>query len=252
MFGEIDAFGRAAAEAGLADTLPADVVRAHFAARFADADARQPFLAGGVTFCRMVPMRLIPFRVICLLGLNDRDYPRQEPSPVLNRLAAALDKPGQRRRGDRSVRDDDRFLFLQLVSAAERVLLSRAISAAMRSTAPRASRRSSYRSCSTRPRRISTIPPKRGERLVLHHPLQPFGRAADTDARRVRFDPAWSDALATAPAAQRDAAVRAVAAAARSRTPRRVDKIDYHALRRFLIDPPAIVPARTAARAPRS
>ncbi len=122
VFGEIDAFGRAAAEAGLDDTLPADVVRAHFAARFADADARQPFLAGGVTFCRMVPMRLIPFRVICLLGLNDRDYPRQEPSPVLNRLAAALDKPGQRRRGDRSVRDDDRFLFLQLLTAAERVL----------------------------------------------------------------------------------------------------------------------------------
>src|SRR5262249_25540158 len=122
VFGEIDAFGRAAAEAGLDDALPADVVRAHFAARFAEAAARQPFLAGGVTFCRMVPMRLIPFRVICLLGLNDRDYPRPEPSPVLNRLAAALDKPGQRRRGDRSVRDDDRFLFLQLVTPADPVL----------------------------------------------------------------------------------------------------------------------------------
>ncbi len=64
VFAEIDAFGRAAEDAGLRDALPPDVVRAHFAARFAEADARQPFLAGGVTFCRMVPMRLIPFRVI--------------------------------------------------------------------------------------------------------------------------------------------------------------------------------------------
>ena len=63
--------------------------------RFADSDVRQPFLAGGVTFCRMVPMRLIPFRAICLVGLNDRDYPRREASPVLNRLAAALGGRGQ-------------------------------------------------------------------------------------------------------------------------------------------------------------
>ncbi len=41
---------------------------------------------------------------------------------MLNRLAAALDRPGSRRRGDRSVRDDDRFLFLQLLTAADRVL----------------------------------------------------------------------------------------------------------------------------------
>ena len=95
---EIDAFGRAAEDAGLRDALPAEVVRAHFAARFSEADARQPFLAGGITFCRMVPMRLIPFRAIAILGLNDRDYPRQESSPVLNRLAAALRSCRNRKR----------------------------------------------------------------------------------------------------------------------------------------------------------
>jgi exodeoxyribonuclease V gamma subunit len=237
VFGEIDAFGRAAAEAGLDDTLPADVVRAHFAARFAEADARQPFLAGGVTFCRMVPMRLIPFRVICLLGLNDRDYPRQEPSPVLNRLAAALDRPGQRRRGDRSVRDDDRFLFLQLMTAANDVLYLSYIGNDANDGSAREppvgvsellDAAAAYFDDSTEARR----------RLVLHHPLQPFGRAPDTDARRVRFDRAWSEALATMPGAN------AIAAFVPSPLPAEPDsapvgKVDYHALKRFLIDPPA-------------
>ena len=36
----------------------------------------QPALpAGGVTFCALMPMRAIPFEVVCLLGMNDGDYP---------------------------------------------------------------------------------------------------------------------------------------------------------------------------------
>ncbi len=182
VFGEIDAFGRAAAEAELADTLPADVVRAHFAARFGDTDVRQPFLAGGVTFCRMVPMRLIPFRVICLVGLNDRDYPRREASPVLNRLAAALDKPGQRRRGDRSVRDDDRFLFLQLVNAADRVLY---LSYVGRDAIDGSLREPSIVVSELLDVAASYFedPKTARQQLVVEHPLQPFGKAKDGDAR---------------------------------------------------------------------
>jgi exodeoxyribonuclease V gamma subunit len=235
---EIDAFGRAAEDAGLRDVLPAEVVRAHFAARFADADARQPFLAGGVTFCRMVPMRLIPFRAICLLGLNDRDFPRQESSPVLNRLAAALDRPGARRRGDRSVRDDDRFLFLQLVSAADRVLhLSYVARDALDGT----------------PREPSVVvselldvaamyfddPAVARQRLVVEHPLQPFGHAARPDARRTRFDTAWAEALRTSPAAHPlPPFVAAPLPAESGATPPAT--VDYLALRRFLIDAPRI------------
>ena len=35
------------------------------------------FRAGGVTFCTLLPMRAIPFEVVCLLGMNDGDYPRR-------------------------------------------------------------------------------------------------------------------------------------------------------------------------------
>src|SRR5690606_37396406 len=37
------------------------------------------FRAGGVTFCTLMPMRAIPFEVVCLLGMNDGDYPRCAP-----------------------------------------------------------------------------------------------------------------------------------------------------------------------------
>ena len=36
-----------------------------------DEVVRQRFMAGKVTFATLMPMRAIPFRHICLLGLND-------------------------------------------------------------------------------------------------------------------------------------------------------------------------------------
>ncbi len=77
------------------------------------------FLAGGVTFCELLPMRAVPFKVICLLGLNDGAFPRPEPTPSFNLIAT------QPRPGDRSRRKDDRYLFLEvLLSARQHLHLS--------------------------------------------------------------------------------------------------------------------------------
>lgn len=77
------------------------------------------FLTGGVTFCAMLPMRSIPFRVIALLGMNDGAFPRRE-RPLGFDLIARDRKPG-----DRSLRDEDRYLFLEaLLSARERLHIS--------------------------------------------------------------------------------------------------------------------------------
>ncbi len=100
--------------------MPAEAVRAHFAGVLGEADTRAPLLTGGVSIGRMVPMRLLPFRVICLLGMDDGEFPRRDPAAGLNRLTAELGSD-QRRTGDRSTRDDDRFLFLQLFAAAQDV-----------------------------------------------------------------------------------------------------------------------------------
>lgn len=76
------------------------------------------FRAGGVTFCTLLPMRAIPFEVVCLLGMNDGDYPRNGSRSDFDLMGL----PGQQRPGDRSRRLDDRQLMLEALLSARRVL----------------------------------------------------------------------------------------------------------------------------------
>ena len=77
------------------------------------------FLSGGVTFCALKPMRSIPFKVICLVGLSDNTFPRPTPQFGFDLMAQ---RP---QAGDSSRREDDRYLFLEtLLSARQRLYLS--------------------------------------------------------------------------------------------------------------------------------
>ena len=77
------------------------------------------FLRGGITFCSMVPMRSLPFKALCLIGLNDGDFPRNTKAAPFDLIARHPKK------GDRARRDDDRYLFLEaLLSARETLYLS--------------------------------------------------------------------------------------------------------------------------------
>ena len=81
--------------------------------------ARQRFLSGSMTVCGMVPQRAIPFRVVAVLGLDEGAFPRPDRGDGLDLMAR------HRRSGDRGLRDDDRWLFLETVMAArERLHLS--------------------------------------------------------------------------------------------------------------------------------
>ena len=81
--------------------------------------ASEKFLGHGITFCAMVPMRSIPFKVIALMGMNDAEFPRQNKRQSFDRLT------DQKRRGDRSKRDEDRYLFLEcLLAARTRLIIS--------------------------------------------------------------------------------------------------------------------------------
>lgn len=79
----------------------------------------QRFLTGQVNFCTLMPMRSIPFKVLCLLGMNDGQYPRNIVPMGFDLMA------GHRNRGDRSRRDEDRYLFLEaLLSARDKLYIS--------------------------------------------------------------------------------------------------------------------------------
>ncbi len=80
----------------------------------------QRFLAGKVNFCTLMPMRSIPFKVVCLLGLDDLEYPRR-----VNKISFDLVNHFPARLGDRSRRLDDRYLFLEaLLSARDKFYIS--------------------------------------------------------------------------------------------------------------------------------
>ena len=74
------------------------------------------FLSGVITFCEMKPMRAIPARVICLLGMNHDSFPRYSPE-----LQFDLTK-SERREADRSSRDDDVYFFLETLCCARESL----------------------------------------------------------------------------------------------------------------------------------
>lgn len=76
------------------------------------------FRAGGVTFCTLMPMRAIPFKVVCLLGMNDADYPRRTPRNDFDLMG----QPGMFRPGDRARQQDDRQLMLEALLSARQVL----------------------------------------------------------------------------------------------------------------------------------
>ncbi|WP_145188703.1 exodeoxyribonuclease V subunit gamma [Pseudomonas sp. URMO17WK12:I11] len=104
---------------GLQDQLPLTVIREAWLSGLDEGKLSQRFLAGSVNFCTLMPMRAIPFRVVCLLGMNDGDYPRAQP-PLDFDLMASDYRPG-----DRSRREDDRYLLLEaLLSARDQLYIS--------------------------------------------------------------------------------------------------------------------------------
>lgn len=116
-----DAGAATLADGRAAPLLSLAVVRELWLARLDEASMSQRFLSGAIHVATLMPMRAIPFRVVCILGLNDGEFPRQRP-PVDFDL---MREPGLQRPGDRSRREDDRYLMLEaLLSARERLLLS--------------------------------------------------------------------------------------------------------------------------------
>lgn len=101
------------------EELPVEVFREHLNNQLRDTNSPRGFLSGAITFCEMKPMRAIPSRVICLLGMNHDTFPRQNTEVQFD--LTQLD----RAKGDRSTRDDDTYSFLEaLLSARESLFIS--------------------------------------------------------------------------------------------------------------------------------
>ena len=128
----------------------------------------------------MVPMRSVPHRVVCLLGLDDGVFPRHgavDGDDVLARDPLT---------GERDARSEDRQLLLDAVLAATETLVVTYTGANEYSGAAAAARRTARRAA-RRPRRHAPTAarPACPTAVTVRHPLQPFD-AAQRHARRAR------------------------------------------------------------------
>lgn len=102
-----------------ADSVSFEVIRSWVEGAAEEKRSSSGFLRGQLTFCSMLPMRSIPFRKVCLLGLNDTVFPKNDHHPPFDLLG---DKAVP---GDRSRRSDDRYQFLEaIISARSSLYLS--------------------------------------------------------------------------------------------------------------------------------
>ena len=115
---QLTQFERELARAGVSSASDPDVplrladVRALLQSRLGGRPTRANFRTGTLTVCTMVPMRSVPHRVVCLVGLDDGVFPRTTSVDGDDALAR---RPLT---GERDARSEDRQLLLDALLAA--------------------------------------------------------------------------------------------------------------------------------------
>lgn len=95
------------------------VVRLWLEQQLGSSTQRGRYFSGGVTFCGMRPMRSMPFRIICLLGMDEAVFPRRDRPAEFDGMADGW-RPGDPGKGD-----EDRYLMLEtLLSARDQLYIS--------------------------------------------------------------------------------------------------------------------------------
>ena len=147
--------------------LPLSVVRDALLTQLDQPSLSQRFLAGAINFATLMPMRAIPFRHVYLLGMSDDAFPRRTQRADFDLMAE------QYRPGDRSRRDDDRYLFLEaLLSARDRLV----ISWLGRSAHDNSEQPPALPVAQLRDYLAQGWHPNLPQQLTYHYPLQPFSR----------------------------------------------------------------------------
>jgi exodeoxyribonuclease V gamma subunit len=143
-------------------------IRALLGDRLRGRPTRANFRTGHLTVCTLVPMRSVPHRMICLMGLDDGAFPRHGAPDGDDILA--LDP----RVGDRSVRGEDRQLLLDALMAATDRLVIAYSGRDERTNAPLPPAVPVGELLDVVDATVRVEEGRGGETVVVHHPLQPF------------------------------------------------------------------------------
>ena len=119
LYRAFDTLRTQARAAGFERAIPYEIIRSLITAHLDMTVSQGSFLAGRVTFCNIMPMRSIPYKIVALMGMDEAAFPR----PVFGAGFDLLEKYPQK--GDKNERLEDRYLFLEtLLSAREKVMIT--------------------------------------------------------------------------------------------------------------------------------
>jgi exodeoxyribonuclease V gamma subunit len=167
--GPIDGAGTRAEPGPIELALPE--LRALLGERLEGRPTRANFRSGHLTFCTLVPMRSVPHRLVCLLGLDDGCFPRQTPRDGDNLLLAERDGPQP---GDRDPRTEDRQLLLDALLAVQEALIITYSGNDERTNAPLPPAVPVGELLDAIEATARAPEGRARDRVVIHHPLQPF------------------------------------------------------------------------------
>lgn len=119
------------ADADYANTIGLQILRDHLDSSLNQALSDTQFLNGKLTFCTLLPMRSLPFKIIMMIGMNEGIFPRQNRPLGFDLIAQ------ETKRGDRSRREDDRYLFLEALLSARQMLYISYVGRDIRDNSPR-------------------------------------------------------------------------------------------------------------------
>ena len=151
-------------------SLSCDDVRSILSERLKGRPTRANFCTGHLTVCTLVPMRSIPHRVVCLLGLDDGSFPRH-----IERDGDDLTAINPRV-GDRDVRSEDRQLLLDALLAAQDHLVVTYTGRDERSNLPRPPAVPVGELLDVVDHSVCVPSGRARDAIVVSHPLQPFDR----------------------------------------------------------------------------
>ncbi len=95
------------------DTITYEVFTYHFLPVLNNARRNHTYASRGITFCSLIPMRSIPFKVVALLGMNYDKFPRKDKHVSFDLMQ------NHPRKGDRNLRENDKHLMLETLLSAE-------------------------------------------------------------------------------------------------------------------------------------
>ncbi len=183
---------------GIRRPLDLALVRQHLMGVLEQGSGVGGFLTGAVTFCTMVPMRSLPFRQVCLLGLDDGAFPRRTPAAGFDLMAR------HPRRGDRARRLDDRYLLLETLLSARDGLYLSYVGRDPRDNAPLPPSVLVSELLESIDLTAEAGSARASQRVTVAHPLQPFAPGNFAGDARRGFAAPWhraAERLAAPPAA---------------------------------------------------